>query len=407
MSVERVVESSHSGVALILRILYLAHRIPYPPNKGDKIRSYHQLSYLAERHEVWCAFFVDDPKDMQYLPAMRWLCKEVHAVASSRRRLMVRGAVGMVLGRSMTASAYADRAFARGVRSWCEKIDFDAAVFFSSGMARYREMVRARRKVLDFCDWDSLKWRAYAEMAAVPMRWLYRVEADRLGRAERRWIEEFDACTVVTDREREALGDVGLRSRVHVVGNGVDSVDSHFAGGEKDGPRVGFVGQMDYGPNVEAVTWFAEHVWPAVRREVPGAEFRIVGRSPTRRVRALGGLAGIRVTGEVADPAEHVAGFDVSVAPMRVGRGVQNKVLESMAAGRPVVLTSAAAEGIDAVDGDHFVVRDDPRTMTKDLVSLLRDPSAGRELGLAGKRHVAERYSWDREMGKFEALLRG
>ena len=390
-----------------MRILYLAHRIPYPPNKGDKIRSFHQLSYLAERHEVWCAFFVDDKRDMQFVPVLKRCCKGVLAVPLSKTQLLMRSAVGLFSGRSLTEYAYRDRAFARRIRAWCARIDFDAAVFFSSGMAPYGALVRARRKVLDFCDWDSLKWAGCAEKASIPIRWLYRTEARRLGRMERRWISEFDACTVVTERERDSLDDAALRSRVHVVGNGVAPFESRAGLKNTHRKRIGFVGQMDYGPNVEAVTWFAQQVWPEVRRQIPDAEFAIVGRSPSRRVRSLDGRDGIRVTGEVADTGQHVASFDVSVAPLRVGRGIQNKVLESMAAGRPVVLTSAAAEGIEGRDGEHFVVRDDPRLMTDDIVSLLRNPPAAREIGLSGKRLVESRHHWGGEMRAFEALVAG
>lgn len=388
-----------------MNVLHLAHRIPYPPDKGDKIRSFHQWQYLAERHDVWCAFFVDDPKEMSHVDTIRRRCRGVIAIPLHRVRATLRGVTRLAAGGSLTEGYYADRRMFQALGAWGRAVAFDAALVFSSSMAPYRRALGARRAVLDFCDWDSLKWRSYAGRRRGVIRRLFALEARRLAAAERRWIREYDACTVVTQAEADALDDRELRRRVHVVGNGVTAGERPVASAKGAAHRVGFVGQMDYWPNVDAVQWFADNVWPQVRREVPDATFDIIGRSPTPAVRALARRDGIRVTGAVPDARHHLQGCAVSVAPLRVGRGVQNKVLEAMAAARPVVLSSTAAAGIHATPGRHFLIADSARVMTRDLVTLLKDPSRRATIGDAARTHITRRHTWSQELAKLESLL--
>ncbi|MEE9296526.1 MAG: TIGR03087 family PEP-CTERM/XrtA system glycosyltransferase [Phycisphaerae bacterium] len=390
-----------------MKILYLAHRMPYPPDKGDKIRSFHQLQYLGVRHDVWCACFVDDPKDMVHVGALGRWCKHVGAIRLSPKYGLFRGLARMAVGGSLSEGYYSDVRMRRLLRRWCGEVGFDAAVIFSSSMAPYRRVIEAGRMVLDLCDWDSFKWKSFARHSSGLRAWLYRVESGRVRASELRWLEAFDACTVVTEAEADEVTDPSLRRRLHVVGNGVAASPPASKPAGAAGPAVGFVGQMDYLPNVDAVRWFADNVWPEVRSQVPDATFEIVGRSPGRGVRELELREGIRVRGEVEDVRRHVEEFAVSVAPLRMGRGVQNKVLEAMAASRPVVVSSLAAAGIDAEDEKHFVVADDAAAISDRIVKLLRNPVRRSELGRAARRRIEERYSWDREVAKLEALLRG
>ncbi len=390
-----------------MNILHIAHRIPYPPDKGDKIRSYHQVRHLSNRHDVWCACFVDDPSDLKYVEALRVFCRRVAAIPLSPRQAALRGALRLVTGGSLTEGYCANARMRHALRAWSAEVTFDAVLVFSSGMAPYADALNARRKVLDFCDLDSQKWRWYAEQSTGLRRWAYGVEARRLRVREHHWLSTFDACTVVTDAEAEAVTDPKARARLRVVGNGVDAGDDADGTATDESHRVGFVGQMDYRPNVDAVCWFADRVWPDIRRRVPDATFDIVGRSPAREVQALSARDGIRVVGRVDDVRGSLQDIAVSVAPLRMGRGVQNKVLEAMAASRPVVLTSHAAAGIDAVDGRHFIVADDPRKMTHDLVALLKSPQRRSAMGEAAHSHVRDHFRWDCEMDKLEALLIG
>jgi sugar transferase (PEP-CTERM/EpsH1 system associated) len=388
-----------------LDILYLAHRIPYPPNKGDKIRSCHQLEYLSKRHRVWCACFVDDPQDMIHVEKLRQWCEDVAAIPMSPRLSRVRGLIQMAAGGTVTEGCYRNRKMTRVLRRWSSERTFDAALFFSSSVASYRSDVRARRSVLDFCDFESLKWSAYADRSRGLRSRMFALESRRLRLREAQWLNEFDACVVITEAEAlERNIPIGTPG-VHVIGNGAALGNEPQATADEAPLRIGFVGQMDYQPNVEAVRWFADRVLPQVRCRVPEATFEIVGRSPTRDVLALGDRRAIRVTGAVDDVRAHLEGFAVSVAPLRMGWGVQNKVLEAMAACRPVVASSAAAAGIDAVDGRHLVVADEPDAMSEQIVRLLRSPTRRLKLGSAARQRLSARYSWQRELAKLEALL--
>lgn len=389
------------------RILYLAHRIPYPPNKGDKIRSFREMAYLAERCDVWCAFFVDDPDDWQYVTKLRAMCREVAAIPLSPRWAKMRAMVGFAGGRTLSEGYFDNPRMRRVVKQWANTVGFDATLVFSSGMAGYAELVQGGRKVLDFCDWDSLKFEAYGRSAGRFSGAIWRGESRRLRRREMTWLNVFDSGVVVTEEEARAVPGEVASDRLHVVGNGVDVGDMPRVAASETGPVVGFVGQMDYPPNVEAVTWFADAVWPAVVEAMPEAVFRIVGRSPTREVLRLAERRGIEITGGVDCVRSELEQFAVSVAPLRIGRGIQNKVLEAMAACRPVVLTEAAASGIGGVDGEHYYMADNAATLAAKVIGLLNDASQRDRLGRAGRAFVADRFDWSREMAKLEALLVG
>jgi glycosyltransferase involved in cell wall biosynthesis len=207
------------------------------------------------------------------------------------------------------------------------------------------------------------------------------------------------------EADRAPINRAGGRQRLHVVGNGVVLPGEPAVYPTGGPPTIGFVGQMDYEPNVDAVCWFADEVLPRIRACVSEATFEIVGRAPTRRVLALARQPGIRVVGAVDDVRPHLNGFAVSVAPLRLGQGIQNKVLEAMASARPVVLTSVAAEGIDAVNRQHFVVADGGAGMADAVVQILREPGRAAAMGAAARSFVADQFSWDRQMAKMEAIL--
>ena len=399
-------------------ILYLAHRLPYPPNKGDKIRSFHQIEYLSRSHRIWCACFVDDPADMTHVDVLRGYCRAVAAIPLNRKLAAVRGLVGLLCGGTLTEDFYNDRRMWATLRKWSQRVHFDAVMVFSSGMAPYGLAVSARRRAIDFCDWDSLKWAAYAQNHRGLRSLLMKLEARRLDRRERQWINEYDASVVITDAEADDFpgqspGAAGFsprgvsssqRTRITVIGNGVEL--RPYAP-PPTAPRVGFVGAMDYPPNVDAVCRFAERVWPLIRREIPEATFRIVGRRPTARVRGLARHPGIEVVGEVPDVGRHVDDCPVHAILLCVARGLQNKVLEAMAAGRAVVLSSAAARGIGGKDGRDYLIADDPRSAANAIVSLLRNPDHAAALGCSARAFVQECFNWDRELGRLEALLTG
>ncbi len=395
-----------------MNILYVAHRIPYPPDKGDKLRAFRQLEHLAGRHHVWCACFVDTPADERFVEPLKALCQDVAVVRLGRARATLRGLLGLARGQTLTESFYAHSAMKGTLRRWSRSTTFDAVVAFSSSMAPHALQVPAGRHVLDLCDLDSRKWSDYAEKSRGPARWLYRLEGRRLAARERVWIETFDAAILITAAEVEVFDGPVPPGKLHVVGNGVSlpELDGNKddATDEDSTPAiVGFVGVMDYRPNVDAVEWFVRRCWGRIRAACPRTVFRIIGRSPTRRVRRLAAVPGVEVVGAVDDAMAEVQKLRVSVASMRIARGLQNKVLEAMAAQRPVVLTTRAAEGIGGRHGHEYLVADTAPETIRRVVRLLCDPSERARLGQTARRFVAMNHCWKDELRKFELLVTG
>jgi len=293
------------------------------------------------------------------------------------------------------------------VASWCGDREFDGVLCFGSGMARYGLQARAGRRTLDLCDVDSAKWSDLAARRMGPSRWLYSREAERLGRHECKLAEEYDSVVLISEEERALFRNLAPHAATHVVGNGVDACQGEACGPPACDPVMAFVGAMDYWPNQDAVLWFAEDVWPLLRQRVPDAEWIIVGRNPSRRVCRLANRAGITVTGSVPEVHSYLRGARVVIAPLRAARGVQNKVLEGMACGRPVVATSHAATGISAHGAPGLEVVDTPGEMVAALEALLTEPGRAEQAGAAARAWVAEHFDWDDRLARLDRILTG
>ncbi len=396
-----------------MNLLYLAHRIPYPPDKGDKLRSFKQIEYLSRRHRVWCLCFLDDPSDGKAIAPLRAHCVELAVVPLNRPAAAARGGVSLLRGQSLTEGFYHHPSMVAVLRQWSDRVAFDAVLALSSSMAGYALRVSAPRRVLDLCDIDSEKWRAYGRFSRVPWRWLYELESRRLHRAERSACTAFDAVLLISEAEARLLSGNGAPERVHVVGNGVSlptlgslTCASAFEPAQTAKPcHIGFVGVMNYRPNVDAVCWFVREIWPIVLGAYPNSLFRIVGRSPTRKVRRLARAEGVRVVGEVQEVGQELRRFDVSVAPLRIARGLQNKVLEALAYAKPVVLTPAAAEGLQARNGEHFLVAGGAAAFAERVIQLLGDEALRGRIGQAGRAYVAAHHRWEEELSKLEDIV--
>ncbi len=391
-----------------MNILYLAHRIPYPPDKGDKLRAFRHIEHLSKHHRVWCACFIDSPADRQYIEPLRGYCQDLIVIPIHRSYSAIRGVVGIIGGATITESFYRHRGMSNALRRWSNTLSFDAAVAFSSSMAQYAIQVPAKRRVLDLCDCDSQKWLDYAGSARCPARWIYRMEGKRLAEREQHFVEMFNATLLITDAEAAILRGALSSGKLHVISNGVAMPQDKAQCGPKPAAQtVGFVGVMDYRPNVDAVCWFVDFCWPIIRRACPAAVFRIVGRSPVRQVRRLERFLGVQVVGGVEDIRREVAQFDVSVAPLRIARGMQNKVLEAMSAAKPVVLTSKAAAGINAADGEDYLVADTATEIAADIVRLLHDSCERDRIGQNARLFVSAHHRWDDVLRKFELIVTG
>ncbi|WP_324780149.1 TIGR03087 family PEP-CTERM/XrtA system glycosyltransferase [Thiobacillus sedimenti] len=388
-------------------LLFLAHRIPYPPNKGDKIRSFHLLRHLSTRYRVHLGAFVDDPADWQYREALRPYCASVRLVPLHPRRARLASLAGLLTGEALTLPYYRSGA----LRRWAAALAADGTVTrglaFSSAMAQFMPPGLARR-VLDMVDVDSDKWTQYAPTQRWPLSWLYAREGRKLAAWEARVAGCFDATLLVSPAEAALLRQrvPAACDRIGVFENGVDAeyfspvrdYPDPYAAGQIS---VVFTGAMDYWPNVDAVSWFAERVFPAVREAVPSAQFTIVGSRPAEDVLALARQPGVVVTGSVPDVRPWLAHAACAVAPLRIARGVQNKVLEAMAMARPVVVTPQAAEGIHGAPGRDFVVAADAAGFAAEVVAALRLRASVPQ----ARARVLAQYDWTRNVSAVDPLL--
>ena len=383
-------------------LLLLIHRIPYPPNKGDKIRSYHLLKHLARHYRVHLATFVDDPDDWQYVPHVEALCASSHFARMHPLLARVRSLQALLKNRSLSLEYYRDAGLARWVDQTVSAQGIVRVLVFSSAMAQYADRYRDARRVVDFVDVDSDKWRQYAEKKSFPMSWIYHYEARQLLRYERQVARDYDASLFVSAPEAELFRTLAPESsaRIGHFSNGVDTDyfsphEAHaspYAPGER---ALVFTGAMDYWPNVDAVQWFCDEVFPALRRRFPDLRFYIVGSRPSPAVQLLAQREGVQVTGTVPDVRPYIAHAAVAVAPLRIARGIQNKVLEAMAMATPVVVSPQALEGIDAVPGSELVLAEDAPAFADAVGALLAgQQEAAAAIGQAARAKVQSQYSW-------------
>ena len=391
-------------------LLLLIHRIPYPPNKGDKIRSYHLLKHLARDYRVHLATFVDDADDWQHVPTVEAMCASSHFAGLNPMLARIRSLGALAKGRSLSLDYYRDAGMQRWVDQTVAAHGIKRVLVFSSAMAQYADRFPQARRVVDFCDVDSDKWRQYADKKSWPMSWLYRHEANQLLSYERQVARAYDASLFVSAPEADLFRKLAPESdsRIGFFSNGVDtdyfSPDLGHADPYPAGVRaLVFTGAMDYWPNVDAVQWFASEVFPHLQAAQPDLRFYIVGARPAPTVQALAREGAVVVTGTVPDVRPYIAHAAVAVAPLRIARGIQNKVLEAMAMAVPVVVSPQALEGIDAEAGTELVLADGAEAFIEAIHDLLARPES--PIGRAARAKVERQYSWPSNLACIEECL--
>ena len=394
-------------------ILFLVHRAPWPPDRGDRIRSWHMFEALAKLAPVHVAALADNDADAgnareKMAPLCKSLTIEVREV--SRPRALAEA----VLRREPVSNRlFRSKALAHHVNALIAQGNISHIVAFSGQMAQYLPARFDGPVLMDFVDVDSAKFATYAEQdKRQPLHWVHKREARVLGVFEAHVARRATASLFVSEaeaalfRQRSGLGS----DKVLAVENGIDTDRFDPAltfdpVGNGEAPLAVFTGQMDYRPNIDAVRWFAVDILPLIRRRHPAARFAIVGRAPTDEVRALAKMPGVTVTGEVPDVRPWLTAADAVVAPLLLARGVQNKLLEAMAMARPVVASAAAAEGIDAAPGEHLLVADDAAGMAAAVGSLFDDRDAAVRMGQVARARMIARYGWDARMAPLGELL--
>jgi len=390
-------------------ILFLAHRIPFPPDRGDRIRSFHILRHLAALRPVHLLGFVDSYQDRVVAKAMLPMLASLHMEVRSKGKLRA-GLESLITREPVSIAAFASRNLRNMVSRLLNERPIDTIFVYSGQMAQYvPKDVGGRRFIMDFVDVDSAKFSAYGAKTPGLMGWINQREGRLLSQFERGVAGRADVSLFVSEpeaalfRTQSGLGP----SRVRALDNGIDvarfdpAIFKHIDSAE---PMIVFTGQMDYRPNVEAVEYFARRTFPAIRAKHPHTLFAIVGRNPTPAVRKLDEVKGVMVVGEVPDARPWIAAATVVIAPMDIARGVQNKILEAMAMARPVVASPAAFEGIDATPGKHLLVAQG-YDMANAVSGLIANPAYAAEIGQAGRARMIERYDWLTQLRALDGMI--
>ena len=395
------------------RVLLLTHRLPYPPDRGDRIRAYHLLKTLSREFEVGLASVSEEPVWLQHHHLLRAMAKRVALQPIVKSWSGVRACGALLRGQPITPAWHYRLGLAEQIKQWHEQEPFDLVLTFCTGMIEYARVLRQAhnaegepvKHILDVVDVDSLKWAAYARQSWPPMSWVYGSEARRLRRIEAGEADRLDAVTVISQAEAKAYQQsVGQHTGLTVVRNGVD-LDYFAPLEDPNNQTMVFVGVLNYRPNAEAVAWFAKNVMPSLREKLPEAHLYIVGRHPTPAVLALSQIPGVEVIGSVPDVRSYLLQSSVSIAPLLLARGTQNKVLEAMACRRAVVCSPAAAAGIDATANEHFLVAETPADWVSQLARLLGDQGLRHTLAAAAREHVETHYAWAHAMEPMLALV--
>ncbi len=397
-------------------ILFLSHRIPFPPDRGDKIRSHHILKRLVEIAPVHVATFADDSGDAAYEVDLA-LCAASYRLVRRSRPLALAGLAALATGRPVSLAAFHDRRLAAYVAETLKQRPISTIFVFSGQMAQYVPETFTGRVIVDFVDVDSAKFEAYADEARSPMRWVHGREGRLLAAEEGRIAARADASLLVSTEEATLFSTRlasahRARAQVWALGNGIDTVqfDPALVAPEPRlaalaGPPLIFTGQMDYPPNVAAVVRAATRIMPLIRRAVPEATFHVVGRKPVAEVRALEGVNGTCVWGRVEDVRPWLKGADLALVPLHIARGVQNKVLEAMAMALPVVVSPQAATGIPAVAARDLAVGHSDQDLAEAAIFLLQNRPAARQIGLAARRFVEHEHNWDAVLAPLAGLV--
>ncbi len=393
-------------------VLLLTHRIPYPPNKGDKVRSYHLLKHLASKHRVFLGTFVDDSADEQYVGRIREVCSDACFLRIHPRLRRIRSLSGLFLKSALGLHYYRHSAMQRWVSEVARENHLDAVVIFSSVMAQYAMALDEKNVLVDFVDVDSAKWVEYASNHFWPLSWLYRREGRKLLDYERDISFRTTRSFFVTEKEATLFMRLAPECgpRVSVVNNGVDAEyfspellhTSPFPSASI--APVVFTGAMDYWPNIDAVKWFVAEILPRVRKRYSSATFYVVGRNPPESVRILASDSVI-VTGTVPDVRPYLQHAGVVVAPLRLARGIQNKILEAMAMGRPVVGSATCVESLGKLELGTLMSASTAVEFADCVTKLFDSPAMAATMGAMGRQHVVAHSSWHAHMAQIDAFI--
>lgn len=389
-----------------MNILYLCHRFPFPPKRGGKIRPFNMIRHLsATGHQVTVCSLARSPEEAEESKGIAPYCDSFEMGHVTEWVQVARMLVRLPVATPSSMGFFYSPELAEHVNDLLNSKKWDFIFVHCSSVAQYVEHVQDVPKILDFGDMDSQKWFEYANYKPFPLSLGYWFEGAKMRAAEKRLARRFDLCTATTRAEWETLNAYATGADTDWFPNGVDADFFCPADEPYDADTISFIGRMDYYPNQECMARFCEETWPLLKSARPGLKLLIVGANPTPAMRKLGDLPGVTVTGSVPDVRPFVRKSALMVAPLNIARGTQNKILEAMAMGVPVVTSSIAAGGVDAESETHFLVADTPAACAQAIMKIVDSPAERNRLAVAGRLRMLSHHAWPRSMARLDGVI--
>ncbi len=390
-----------------MRIFFVSQRVPFPPDRGDKITTFNEIRHLSAKHEVHVFCLGDGRRDLENIPGLRDYAQSVTAVPLNGWASKLRALRALIVGWPLSVAVFAEPRLHTAIKQKFIELKPDVIMVYSCNVAQFADHFPQVPRIMQFAELDLSRWGQYARRSSIPLRWIYSIEQRRFLAYERRIARNFThalVCTAVEQRDFERLIP-GVP--VSLVGNGVD-LDYFRSMGEAKRPgSIVFTGVMDYFPNVDAVVWFCDEVLPLVHAQMPEASFVICGNRPARAVQRLAERRGVSVTGHVPDTRPYLDRAEVFVAPLRMARGIQNKLLEAMAMGLPCVASTTAASGTVVANGAGILAADGPREFAEHVLQLLRDERFRSDMARKARAAAEANYRWDVQMASLDEVIAG
>lgn len=389
-----------------MKILYICHRFPFPPKRGGKIRPFNMIKYLTEKgHQVWVASLARSQQEYDECSGIANHCQQFTIGQVNDSVQWARMILNLPLPTPSSLGYFFSRKLKNQINVWLSEENFDLIFVHCSSVAQYVENVKYIPKILDYGDMDSQKWLTYRAFKPFPLSWGYWWEGMKMKNSEKALASKFDLTTCTTKAELSTLNSYGTAKKTNWFPNGVDAEYFKPDGTVYDPYSISFIGRMDYFPNQQCMLEFCRNTLPLIQQKLPETKLYIVGAEPSREIKALEKIKGVVVTGSVRDVRPYIFKTAAMVAPLNIARGTQNKILEAMAMGVPVVSSSLAAGGIDAIPGEHFLTADTPADYAEKLINLMQSASLRERYAKSGRARVLSNHSWQESMKKMESLI--
>ncbi|CAB4533903.1 unannotated protein [freshwater metagenome] len=375
-----------------MKLLVITPRFPYPLERGDKLRAYHQIRQLSQSHEVTLVALSEGPVDPEAFDKVAAdCCSNIHVISRSRVTTVVSTLLAVLRGQPLQVGYFNSASAAREIDQIIAKEKPDhiyCQLIRTASYGRNNSIPRT----LDYQDAFSASMQRRADQSPSWLRWIFALEARRIARYEERAFAWFDSQVIISEQDRDLLGFAGSE-KVQIVRNGVDTEFFSPHSTPTDQRDLLFVGNMGYPPNVNAVTTLVSEILPLVREARPQTDLLIAGARPTKAVQQLAG-AGIEVSGWLDDIRSAYERGRIMVVPLVIGAGLQNKILEAMSMGVPCITTELVNRAIGAVPDEEVLIASSAQEFAEQTLRLLESPELYSRISAGGLQLVQSRYSW-------------